>query len=334
MAYGIRKLRELQLAREATAGTAGTPDILWRGPVQMPEDTRNRVFVEENVGQRDPTGRYYDAALQAIINMPEQPATFDQLVHVLEAGITEETPAQDGTGGYQYAYVLNAAANDPKTYTMRGGDNSDVLEAEYCFVTQFELSGRVDEAVMLTAAWEGRQVEDASLETLSPSSVEEILFNQGKIYIDDSGGTIGTTEKAGSLLGFRLVVQTGWRAVRGADGNLYFYAIKNVGGMATLELTLEHDAVATAERAAMRSGSVRLVRLQFDGSTIAGGSNFSGKALRIDFEGKWQADSFRTLEDENGDDIVTGTLRHQRDTGNDDTGVQITLNIEDGDLDA
>lgn len=336
MAYGIRKLTELQFGRESVAaGTAATPDVVWRGPATMPEDQRTRVFVEEDVGQRDPVGRYYDAAYMAQINMPSQPATFEQLVHVLEAGIDDETPAQDASGGYMYAYTLNAAANDPMTYTFRGGDNTDVLEAEYCFVTQFVLSGRVDEAVMLeSATWQGRQVADASLETLTPASVEEILFNQGKLYIDASGGTVGTTEKAGALNGFRLTVTTGWRAVRAANGELYFYDIKNVGATAELELTLEHETTAAAERAAMRSGSVRLVRLQFDGSVIADGSEFAGKALRIDFEGRWLPESFRTLEDSDGDIIVTGTLRHQRDAGTDDLGVVITLNIEDGDLDA
>jgi len=335
MAYGIRKLTELQLGRESVAaGTAATPDVLWRGPAVMPEDQRTRVFVEENIGQRDPVGRYYDAAYLAQIGMPSQPATYQQLVHVLEAGIDDETPAQDATGGYMYLYELNASANDVMTYTIRGGDNSDVLEAEYCFVTRFVLSGRVAEAVMVEAEWQGRQVADASLETLSTSTVEDILFNEGKIYIDDSGGTIGNTEKAGSLLGFRLTVETGWRPVFGANGELYFYSIKNVGGMATLELTLEHDAVATSERGKMRDGSVRLVRLQFDGAAIANGSEYDGYALRIDLEGIWLPESFRTLSDEDGDNIVTGTLRHQKDPGNDDQGVVITLAIEDSDLDA
>ncbi len=336
MAYGIRKLTELQFGREAVAaGTAVTPTIVWRGPATMPEDMRTRVFVEEDVGQLDPVGRFYDAAYLAQINMPSQPATFEQLVHVLEAGIDDETPAQDGTGGYMYAYTLNAAANAPMTYTFRGGDNTDVLQAEYCFVTEFVLSGRVDEAVMLeSATWMGRQVADASLEDLTPAAVEEILFNQGNLYIDDSGGSAGGTEKAGALMGFRLRVMTGWRAVRAANGELYFEDLKNVGGTAELELTLEHETTAAAERAAMRAGSTRLVRLQFDGSAIANGSAFTGKALRIDLEGKWLPESFRTLSDEDGDNIVTGTLRHQRDTDTDDIGCQITLNIVDGDLDA
>jgi hypothetical protein len=166
-------------------------------------------------------------------------------------------------------------------------------------------------------------------------AVEEILFNQGKLYLDNSGGTVGTTEKTGVLTGFRLTVTTGWQAVRAANGELYFYDLKQVGATAELELTLEHDdTVAAAERGFMRTGAVRLVRLQFDGTTIADGSEFAGKALRIDFEGRWVPESFRTLTDDNGDNIVTGTLRHQRDTGTDDLGVVITLNIEDSDLDA
>lgn len=336
MAYGVRKLSKLQFGREATAGTAVAADELWRGPAAMVEDMRTRVFSEEDIGQLDPLNRYYDAAYSAQLNMPSQPATFEQILHIFEAGITADTPAQDASGGYMYVYELNKSDNAVKTYTFEGGDSSDVLEMEYGFVTQFVLSGRVDEAVMLdSATWLGRQVTDTSFTAdISPIAVEEILFNQGNLYIDASGGSIGTTSKAGILTGFRLTVETGWRPVRAANGELYFYSVKNAGGTAQLELTLEHDdTTAVAERAAMRSGSVRLVRLQFDGTTIADGSAFSGKALRIDFEGIWMPESFRTLSDEDGDNIVTGTLRHGRDSDTDDVGVQITVNNSRSSLD-
>lgn len=328
MAYGIKKLRKIQLGRESTAGTAVAATEIWRGEANILQDMRTRVFPAEDIGLLDPYHRFYDAAYLAQIATPSTPATFEQLAHILEAGIDTVTPAQDGTGPYVYGpYVLNAAANAVKTYTIEGGDNTDVLEMEYAFVTEFVLSGKVDEAVMLeSAAWTGRQVTDTSFTgSLTPIAVEEILFNKAKLYLDASGGTIGTTEKAGSLLGFKLTVTTGWQITKGANGALTFHELKNAGGSATLELTLEHDTLAAAERTAMRAGSVRLVRIEIDGTAISGGSTWDGKALRIDFEGHWQPESFRELSDENGDNVVVGTLAHGRDVEVDDTGVQITL---------
>jgi len=329
MANGIRALRKVQIGRESTPGSAIAATEIWRGPAQMPEDQRARVYVEEDLGLRDPYNRFYDAALSGQLNMPSQPATFEQLVHIFEAGIDTIAGAKDGDGsGYAYSYELNKTANDPQTYTIEGGDNSDAVEMEYAFVTRFVLSGRIDEAVMLeSATWEGRQVVDTTFTApLTPIDVEEILFNEIQLYIDDTSGTIGTTPKADSLLGFRLTVDTGWQAVRGADGTLYFSSLKNVGGTAELELTIEHDTLATAERILMRTGVIRLVRLEADGAALAtAGTTYTYKTLRIDFEGTWKAESFRTLSDENGDNIVTGTLRHVRDVETDDIGVQLVL---------
>jgi len=329
MAYGIRKLSKVQIGREAAAGTAVAATEIWRGEAQIPEDQRTRVFVEEDLGLRDPYHRFYDAAYLAQLNMPSTPATFEQLVHIFEAGIDTIAGVQDGAGtDYVYAYQLNAAANDPKLYTIEGGDNSDAVEMEYSFVTQFVLGGRVDEALKLeSATWIGRQVLDSTFTgSLTPIAVEEILFNEFQLYVDATGGTIGTTEKAGTLLGFRLTVETGWQPVRGADGNLYFNAIKNVGGTAELELSFEHDTTAVAERVVMRTGAVRLVRLKAEGTAVAtAGTTYSKKTFWIDFEGVWKPESFRTLSDENGDNIVTGTLRHGRDIETDNVGVQLTV---------
>jgi hypothetical protein len=326
MAYGIKRLRKLQIGREATAGTAVAATEIWRGPANIVEDQRVRTFTEEDIGQLDPLNRFYDSAYLAQFPMPGQPATFEQLAHIFEAGIDTIAGVRDGTGPYVYGpYVLNDTTNAIKAYTLEGGDNSDAVEAEYCFVSEFVLSGKVDEAVMIDSAmWMGRQVADTTFTAdLVPIAVEEILFNEGKLYLNDTAATIGNTEKAGSLLGFRLSVTTGWVATRGANGLLTFYGVKNVGGVATLELTLEHDTLATAERVLMRTGAPRFARLQFDGSAISGGSTWTGKALRLDFEGVWMPESFRTLSDENGDDIVTGTLRHGKSA--DGVGVQLSV---------
>lgn len=326
MAFGIKKLRVTQIGREATAGTAVAATEIWRGESQIVEDARTRVFATEDIGTLNQQSRFYDAAYLGQMNMPSTPATFEQLVHIFEAGIDTMAAVQDGTGPYVYGpYVLNASANAPKTYTIEGGDNSDVLEMEYSFVTEFVLSGRVDEAVMLDgAAWTGRQATDTTFTSLSTISVEEILFNKCTFYLNDCEDGAGTDVESGSLLAFRLTVRTGWQATRGANGELYFNSIKCIGGEHELELTFEHDALAAGERANMRDGAAQVARLDFEGSAIAGGTTWDGKALRIDSCGVWMPESFRTLSDENGDNIVTGTLKGSYSTTN-SMGLALTI---------
>lgn len=315
MAYGVKKLRKIQFAREATAGTALAATDIWRGPANMPEDLREITFVDEDVGQLTPTDRSFIGRLMAQMVFESTPLTFTQALHVLEAGINAETAVADGTGsGYVWTYTIGDTTNDPKTYTLEGGDNVDVGEMEYSFVREFVISGEVGGAVMLeSATWEGRQYTDTSFTAaLTLDSLEEVLFSKMKLYIDADGGSFGATQKSGTLLGFRLTVDTGWRAVPVGDGNLYFATIKNVGPTATLELTLEHDATAAAERANWRSETVRKVRLIAEGSALGTPDTYTYLTWIIDIRGKWE--SYPILEDQDGDNVVTPTLRLSDDS--------------------
>jgi outer membrane protein assembly factor BamB len=108
-------------------------------------------------------------------------------------------------------------------------------------------------------------------------------------------------------MGATLSVTTGWREQFTSDGQLYFTFVKNTGAEVTLEVTFEHDSTAVTEIAAWRAQTQRNVQLKFTGSTIAGGSDFAGKALVINLTGKWER--FDKIDERDGNDIVTGTLR-------------------------
>src|SRR3990172_1443166 len=141
-------------------------------------------------------------------------------------------------------------------------------------------------------------------------SVEEALFSNTKLYIDAVGGTIGTTQKSNTLLNAKLAIaKTGWAPRFNGDGNLYFSRITHTSEMeVTLEITFEHDGVASLERYYFEKQTARQIRLQTNGSVLAvAGTKYSTKALRIDLAGKWE--KFSVLGEDNGNDIVTGTFR-------------------------
>lgn len=307
---GIKALRKIQLGRESTAGTAVAASTIWRGMGTI-EDQRETVFPEEDIGILGGVDRTYVPKLLAAISMGSIPATFEQLPHILEAGVRTDAPAQDGAGtDYIYEYIFpTTAANTIKTYTIEGGDNQAVEEMEYGFVTGFTLEGSAGEALMMSAEWQGRQVATSAFTgALTLPTVEEILVSKGKLYIDDDDGTIGTTQKTSTLLSLTLNVNTGLTAVFTADGSLYFTFVKGVAPEITLDVTFEHDGTATAEKANWRAQTARQIRLIFEGSTVGTpGTTYSKKTLIIDLAGKWE--SFSALEDQDGNDIVTGTFR-------------------------
>lgn len=144
-------------------------------------------------------------------------------------------------------------------------------------------------------------------------SVEDILFNKGELYIDGANGTIGTTLKTNTFLSFALDLTTGWKGQETGDGRLDFSFAKYTKAVWTLAVTFEHDRTAFAEEFAFRAKLPRLVRIVVKGSALAtAGSVYTYKTLIIDVPGVWT--DFTALENDDGNDTVTGTLKGGYDT--------------------
>lgn len=313
----IKALRKLQLGRETTAGTAVAASTIYRVENALLKDDRVVVFPGEDVGNMGGLNRSYTAFLGGSLSMPDHPATFEQILHIFEAGIKAVGTGVADTGGSGkiYAYpVSTTAANTIKTYTIEGGDDQQAEKVEYCFVKSFTLSGGPREAVMLGAEWEGRQVSLCSFTTgQSAPTVEEILFAKGSLAIDAVSGTIGATVKSNTLMGFNLNVITGFQSVPAAQGTSeYFAFVKQVKPEITLNVTFEHDTTAVAEKAAWRAHTPRQLRLKFIGSALTTAGTYSTKQLIVDLAGKWE--TFDVIGEQDGNDVVAGTFRAGYDT--------------------
>lgn len=305
---GVKALRRIQLGKETTMGTAVVATTIWRGMGVLTDD-RELVMPAEDIGLLVKADRVYVPRLGAVLSLDEVEATYEQLPYLLAASLEKTVSgAADGGGSgqiYQYDQATTVA-NAVQTFTIEMGDDQRVDEMEYSYVEKFTLSGAKGEAVMVAADWRGRQVTDAEFTAAVPvPTVEEILFGTGKLYIDPT--TIGTSQKTQTWLGFSLDVPGGWKAVYTGDGNLYFTQVVYKGHKdepITGEIVLEHDATAEAEIAAARAGTLRLMRMTFEGSTLTtAGSAYTYKTLKIDMAVKYTA--VPALEDEDEDDIVT-----------------------------
>lgn len=298
---GIKTLRKIQLGREATAGTAVAATTIYRGPALMPIDDQTKVMPEENIGFSAPVTRQYTPKKLASMAFPANPATFQQIQHWLEAGVKTVTPAKDGVGtGYVNDYPLPTGdVNATKTYTIEGGDNKVVEEMEYAFVVDWELSGKKNESWMLSGNWQGRQSTVSSFTgALSVPAVSEMLFNKSKLYIDDVGGTIGSTQLSNGWIEAKLKVTTGLKAQFSGDGNLYFSFMDFIGAKATLELSFLHNAAVAAERVKWRSDTPRQIRMLIEGKNLGTAGTYSKETFRIDAAGLYTSFGPPNDEDE------------------------------------
>ena len=302
--YGGFTFNKIQLGRETTPGTAVAATTIWRGPFAMLEDTRQRESAEEQVGILVPAERSYDKSLGAQLTMPSTELTFEQVVHILEAGVGTVTPTGTGPYVYTYTFPTGTSVNTIKTYTIEAGNvlvPTDVQRMEYGFVTEFEFSGEAQGAWEMSATWQGRQLTTSTFTaSLALPTVEEALFSKTKLYIDASGGTVGTTQVTGVLMGASVKATTGIQAVPVGDGVLYFAAHKFIRPTIEFSLILELEenagsSVVATERAAFSNNDVRLFKLDVPGSDA--NHNFAQE-----WAGKY--DSVGNYEDKDGNTTV------------------------------
>lgn len=380
---GIKALRRIQFGKESTAGTKVQPTALWRGEGTLKNDSLV-VNPVENIGLAIDTDRAYIPSTGGTLTLEPTPATFEQLPYLGEMGIKAlGTGVADGGGGSGkiYTYPLpTTSKNSINTYSLEAGDDQSVKLAQYMFCESFKLSGKYNEAIMMSGVCKTRdavpnyktattisfdnsnsildsgngfgifvagqkvrvrgstsndgiftvsvaaageltvsettatEAAGASITVeqyftaISVPTVEEMLFNKGKLYIDAVSGTIGTTQKSNTFLSFNLDFNSGWKGQATGDGRLDFSFAKYTKASWTLSVTFEHDRSAFLEEVAFRSKTPRLIRIKVEGAALTtAGSTYTYKTLIVDVPGIWT--DFSAFENDDGNDTVVGSLK-------------------------
>lgn len=310
---GARALAKVQMGAETVAGTAVAADFIWRGGIGFIEDARTvEVFgVDEFVGIATGTNRTSTPKFEALCSMDSGPANYEQLPHVLAAGVVSVAGVVDGTGSdYIYTYTIPTTTQPTiATYTIETGDNQQATEMEYSFVESFTLEGSAGEAMMLSADWRGRQATNTTFTgALSVPTVDEILFQEGVIYIDDVGSGFGATQVSNTLLTMSLSYTTGIMAKWAMDGQKYFSFHQFTRPEITLDMTFEHNGSAVTEMTKWRSETPRAIRVQVTGPAVTTpGTTYSNKTLQLNLAGVYTAVS--AIGETDGNDTLDFSFR-------------------------
>src|SRR3990172_3059360 len=307
MMAGRRSLRKIQIGRETTAGTAVAATVIWRG-IGTILDNIQIQRVSEDVGIIGGTTRTNVPMKGGSLAISQTPATFEQLLHILEMSIKTASPSQDGAGtDYIYTYAFPIAANSIKTYTVESGDDTEAERMAYCFVKDFTLSGSGRTGYQLQGNIQGRTVSlNAFTGSLALSAVNNMNFGMTKIYQDVIGGTVGTTIKSNTVRGVNFKYASGIEAKETADGRLDFSFAQGTDYVCTCDLEFEHDAIAAAQKVLWRTQTPVLLQIKVEGSTafVTPGTTYSVPTVKINMPGYWE--SFSKIGEANGNDVVTG----------------------------
>ena len=317
MAQGVTALEKTLIGVEASAGgSTDAPTTHWRGMGKI-KDRREIVRPPERVGKIGGTTRTYIPRTGGEVPL-DGDATFEQLPYIFNSGIYLATATTDTGSGYIYSWTVQAASSDPlattdlATLVVESGDNNEAERARFCFTREFTLTGGQGAGMTVAAVLESQAPSTATFTVVGDTDfdnpAETILFSKVALYIDDSTGTIGTTQVSETILDFSLKHTTGWVAKPARDGRLDFSGIKHIDDEIMLDVTFEHNTDAATAKANWRAETEKAIRIQWTGTSLSSAGAYSTKTFRVDLYGKWLTFGAEGLEEQDGDNVYKGTF--------------------------
>jgi hypothetical protein len=339
MTKGIRDLRQIQIAFQKdeddapACSRAVTPTARLVGTSGM-KKTVNRVFPAEPTGLMSShiIGRHYDPWLlcEVPITTGEEGLTYQQLPWFLAMAVTSGVSG-DGVGTPKtWEFCPSLTAGDmPDLATLRYGDNAAVWQTTCAFARQLVISAAAQGSWEIEADIIGRDMKNTYLykgyglygdypvayspyydmffETIAyPTPLETILGQKTSLYVDLSCEFAATpTKKTGYLIDWRVTVPA-FHPKFFQDGELYYTTMGLASRCLTFEATMEFDTVFTKHVLwdAWVAGTPVYARLLATGSVIDDPTTYTAQIdMVLDLE------SFETLEERDGNDIIKFTGR-------------------------
>ena len=300
----------------------------------------NRVFPTEATGLMSShiKERYYDPWIMAElpITTGEEGLTFQQLPWYLNMGAVG---VLNGTNGLWTFTPALTAADMPYPATIRYGDNALAWESCCCFARQLVISGAFQGPWNMDADIVGRDMKIHAFESpllAYPTPLETILGQMTVLNQDGTGCAFeDLTQVEGSLIDWTITIP-GFHAKFFQDGIATFSIMGLASRHLTFEATVEWDSTwAAAEHAIWATSHLttpasvpRYFQLVATGSTPAAPPPTAG-ALDVTINMVLMYESFETLEERDGNDIIKFTARTVYDVDCKDAGIpewQIIVN--------
>lgn len=311
MPAGLNTLQKVQGGIEATRGTGvAATRIVYFDRGAWFDHVVGRDFPDEDRNSFIQNYRNITTSQMATFQGGAN-ATFDDLPWFLQFfGKGGVTGSLSNTSVYSYTFSPTATADDLKTATLEVGNDTAAYQIPYCLGEKLELVWQAGGPVKMNVDFLGqRVVTQAFTGALSDrTGIEDIIGTTAKVYIDNAGGTIGTTQALNVLSG-KVTLQNRWEQITHLVGNLYPDDAQRDSRWIDFELDIHFNN--TTEFAQLLTGGERIIRIVFGGSTIASSSPSTGRFVQMDLYGYYTAAPFSVS---NAIRVVKVTGKTQYDT--------------------
>jgi hypothetical protein len=329
MASDLRQLEIMQFGRETTPGTPVLQTYRWVGQGMVtPEEPKN--WSRSQSGTLFPRSQRGTIVQRSARVRLEGDLTFEQPLYIWNmglAGLTSPTGAgADRT--WQFTPSFTAPTFNFFTLGYRKSDGTSGgapaspwdERISYLMCESWEISANVGENAKISAECIGRPVElTTSTEFTTGVAVPTVNYVPSslfKLYINDTFGTIGTTQKTCTIVSFRLTYRSPWQAKYYLDGrtDLSFCGHGLKDADYELEIVAEFTTDMRSEqlKADDNPGALRYIRLEAVGATL-GASNYE---IEIDGAFEYEQGGFDVDSDRDGNGTCTLRLLGSLDTTN------------------
>lgn len=204
-------------------------------------------------------------------------ATYTELIYALSSVVGNQNVVNTANVFTWGFYPSVYSDDNVKTFTVEHGSAVRADKFNYGIITEFSMSFSRD-SIELGGTMMGRALQD-NVAMTAPGSVLSvplvpILPTQVSVYLDDEGGTFGTTKLTRMISG-EWSFGSRFNPVWVLDAaNPSFVNHVETAPDATTSLTLEADAQGMALLNALRTGDTKLLRIEAIGQNISGSTPF------------------------------------------------------------
>lgn len=295
-------LQKLQMGIETTRGTAvpatrkmyAKASGKYEKPLQEFQDTTGTFFDRRRAAY---ARQKVSFTLNDIMTFEDTPYWLE---HFIKGGVSGVTDA-DTPPAYTHTYEPTASTDNLKSSTIEFNESGNPYESNQWMLTTATM--RMDADSDTEAGWMidmeamARGWAPTTFTAALPDRDTEVITARGtKFFIDDSGGTIGSTQKLGSLINASITIATGIHFKAFSEDETD-YAPNKVGRQAfrvDAQLTVEFDSDVEFAKYRNSQPQQRLIRLSRDGSEINDAP--TPKSFLVDLYGYWNSISFGDRE--------------------------------------
>ena len=281
MAPGTQVFTYLNLGKETVRGTpvAPTRQMYVEGTGILDHDPSLNFHEGENSGVRTRIRRATQQAEDVSLKFKTKSGIgYDDLVvpwSQLKGGLTGVGGGADKTWTGTPSMT---GANNPESYSVDVGDETQNWRVQYAMMTRFKLSAALDDVTAFEADMFGQRAIKGAKASPAINSSPKIPGDLWTVkFAATAAGLPGASVQSGFLMSWELEVFTGLIWLHSMNGNLYGDQHVETEIKGTLTMTVQSTALAVSEFYDKAfSQTLDFVRLKATGPVL-GGSNYSAQ---------------------------------------------------------